>query len=290
MPDEIEHICGKAQKHKGQKSDVRRLFPKSYFGIRHIQRHQQEDGHAAVDIGTVVQTCFHVDVHAVSCDHVKERKIESQRVRKIEFAEVGQVERRIFRNEKHGRQSSCKKGKESEPDGRGPHAFQGQPGADELQQEIQHQEDAHHDGNIIVGENAQRQADAVELIFSFIYQSLQAHRDQRKQNNTVQPHHVPVVGRQKAGKGIKNGEGNQHEALRLEMAGQIKAEGEAAQTDFQGHQPGHELDQQRIGNQNNQPVEGARHIIAVQREKVGAYPHIPGIKETVPAFQLALHF
>ena len=146
-----------------------------------------------------------------------------------------------------------------------------------------------HDGNIVVGENAQRQADAVELIFSLLYQSLQAHRDQRKQDDAVQPHHIPVVGRQEAGKGIKNGEGNQHEALRFKMAGQIKAEGKAAQTDFQSHQPGHEFDQVLIGHQNHQPVDGARHIITVQREKIGAYPHIPGIEKAVPAFQLDVY-
>ena len=290
MPDEVEHICGKAQKHKGQKPDVCRLFPQGDSGIRHIQGDQQKNGHAAVDVGPVIQTRFHIHVHAVPCDHIKEGKIEGQRVRKIKFTEVCQVKRRIFRNEKHGRQSSRKEREEGKPDSRGAHLSQGHVRADELQQEIQHQENADHDGNIVVGENAQRQADAVELIFSLLYQSLQAHRDQRKQDDAVQPHHIPVVGRQEAGKCIKNGEGNQHEALRFKMAGQIKAEGKAAQTDFQSHQPGHEFDQVLIGHQNHQPVDGARHIITVQREKIGAYPHIPGIEKAVPAFQLALHF
>ena len=269
---------------------MRGLFPQRDLRIHHIQRHQQENGHAAVDVGPVIQTRFHIYVHAVPCDHVKEGKIKGQRVREVKFAEVGQMKRRIFRNEKHSRQSSRKEGEEGVTDSRGAHVFQGHMGTDELQQEIQHKEDAHHDGNIIVGENAQRQADAVELIFSLIYQGLQPHRDQRKQDDAVQPHHVPVVGRQKAGKSIKNGEGNQCEALRLKMAGQIKTEGEAAQTDFQGDQPGHEFDQILIGHQNHQPVDGARHIITVQCEKIGAYPHIPGIEKAVPAFQLALHF
>ena len=269
---------------------MRCLLPQGDPGIYRVQRHQQKDRHAAVDVGPVIQPRLHGHVHAVPCDHVEEGKIEGQGIRKIELAEVGQVQGRIFRNEEHGRHSPREQGKEGETKSCAHHLPQGQTGADEPEQEKQDQKNADHDGNIIIGQDAQSQTDAVKLIFPLFYQSLQPQSDQREEENAVQPHHVPVIGCKIAGKGIENREGHQKEALRAKMPGQIKTEGKAAQTDFQGDQPGHEFDQISVRDQNDQPVEGACHIVAVQREKIGTDPHIPGIEKTFPIFQPVLHF
>lgn len=75
-------------------------------------------------------------------------------------------------------------------------------------QEIQHQENTYHDGNIVIGQDAQRKADAVQPVFPFSHQLFKPQGYQGEQENTIQPHHVPVIGRQIAGHGIKNGKGN----------------------------------------------------------------------------------
>ena len=75
MPDKIQGIDGKAgKKHKKQPA-VHRLLLKSYFVTGQMQRKQHEHGHAAVDIGPVVQPDLCLHISNVSGKHVKDGKI-----------------------------------------------------------------------------------------------------------------------------------------------------------------------------------------------------------------------
>ena len=157
-------------------------------------------------------------------------------------------------------------------------------------QEIQHQENTYHDGNIVIGQDAQRKADAVQPVFPFSHQLFKPQGYQGEQENTIQPHHVPVIGRQIAGHGIKNGKGNHGRASGFKMPGKIPGKGKTAEADFQDDQIGHELDQVFIREKGHKPVEGTCHIIGVKRKKIRAHAHIPGIGKAVPASDFAEHF
>ena len=72
--------------------------------------------------------------------------------------------------------------------------------------EIKHQKQAGHDGNIVVGQNGKPKGHAVEHSLLFPHKTLQSVNDQREEENAVQPHDIPAVRRHISGQRIKNPE------------------------------------------------------------------------------------
>ena len=80
MPDKVRNVQGKSEKHNEQQDPLHDLFPFGDFPVHHIEREQQKNCHAAVDVRPVIQPglCFHID--KVTRQHFKTGEIGSKRL------------------------------------------------------------------------------------------------------------------------------------------------------------------------------------------------------------------
>ena len=72
--------------------------------------------------------------------------------------------------------------------------------------EIKHQKQAGHDGNIVVGQKWRPKGSRNEHSLLFPHKTLQSVNDQREEENAVQPHDIPAVRRHISGQRIENPE------------------------------------------------------------------------------------
>ena len=68
---------------------------------------------------------------------------------------------------------------------------------------VQNNKNADHNGHIVIAENSKSHTDCIHPTVSVIDQLLNTHKNDRKQDNAVQPHHIPVISDAESTKGIK---------------------------------------------------------------------------------------
>ena len=155
----------------------------------------------------MIQPDFCLHIANMAGNHVKNRKILGKCLRKTHVARSGHLQGKNLRKQHYRRQTSGQQGihRKLKP---ASHKFlpvhlliQHQQG-----NEIQHHKYAGHDGDIIIGKNGQPQCQAVEHSFSISDQPLQAQNNERKQDDAVQPHDIPAVGRHISGQCVEDTE------------------------------------------------------------------------------------
>ena len=130
------------------------------------------------------------------CQHIENREIHLKGLWKVEISRRGSLKRRDLRQQhrrgkRAGEQRIPRKLKRD-------HRII-LPSLPPLQKQkadkIQDHEHADHDGYIIIGQDRKPQHDTVKISFFLMNQPLQAQHDEREQENAVQPHDIPAIGR-----------------------------------------------------------------------------------------------
>ena len=207
MPDKIQHIHGKACKKEQQQSAVHSLFFHRDLLTCQIQQKEEKYRDAAVNIWPVVQTDLRLHISDMAGDHIEDREIGSPRLWEIKVAGCRTLERTDLRQQNSHRESAGKQGVDSKPR-TALHVFSYRSRFFQNKKcdEIKHQKQAGHDGNIVVGQNGKPKGHAVEHSLLFPHKTLQSVNDQREEENAVQPHDIPAVRRHISGQRIKNPE------------------------------------------------------------------------------------
>ena len=149
----------------------------------------------------------YIEEHPEAGDHIEDREIGSPRLWEIKVAGCRTLERTDLRQQNSRRESAGKQGVDSKPR-TALHVFSYRSRFFQNKKcdEIKHQKQAGHDGNIVVGQNGKPKGHAVEHSLLFPHKTLQSVNDQREEENAVQPHDIPAVRRHISGQRIKNPE------------------------------------------------------------------------------------
>ena len=84
MPDEIQLISAEAEQEKQKKQTISDLFTERNLTVHQVEREEQKDRDAAVDIRPVVQSDFNGGIDQVAAEHIKDGKIRVPFVREAE--------------------------------------------------------------------------------------------------------------------------------------------------------------------------------------------------------------
>ena len=289
VPDKVQYIDGKAQQKEDQKPYVHGLFLQADPGRGQIQGKEQQHSGAAVDVGPVVEPLLRLHSHKVPGQHVDDRKILGDGLGEAELigSRIGQG--RDLREKEHRRKASGQKAagcKAQAPAQEGREALRLMQ--DIQGQEIDHQEQAGHNGDIVVGQDAESQGPGIKSPPLLLHQKLQSPYDQGEQNDAVQPHEVPVIGCHIAGKGIEDAEEGGAEVPGPEPVPQVPGHGKARKAQLSHHHHRHELDDIGLGTEDHKPVQGTCQIVGIEGRKVDSQSHVPAVKEGASGAELLL--
>ncbi len=194
MPEKIQNIGPKTQKHKSRQAHPQKLLPQAYPAVHQIHGHQHKHCAAAVDIGPVSQPPLSVDTDTVPCQHVKDREIGLYLLGKVHVPEIRLQNGAHFRDQKQSSHSPCQKRKQ------GKISQAPKPVSLQTQQheKVKHQENADHNGEVEIRIDGQSQRHAVQPPPPFFHQPLQPQHNQGQQHHAVHPHDIVIICRHKA--------------------------------------------------------------------------------------------
>ena len=288
VPDEVQYVQGEAQIKEDQQRTVDRLPPQRNLPVHKVEGQHQEDHGAAVNVGPVVQSLLCLHQRHLSGQHVHNGEILLHGVRKAGICRSGSLQRTELRNQQNCRETSRQEGAKTEAQtgqsSRPPvHGLQHQ-----LAEEPEHQEEADHDGNVVVGQDAEPQTEHVHHRALSPYEALQSQHHQREQEDAVQPHQVPGIGGHVAAHGIEHTEDGTADIQLTVMSSEIHGTGEAGETDLQNNHIGHELDDQCLRQQHHQEIQRTGQVVGIEGGEIDAQTHVPGIEKRSPVLQLVL--
>ena len=290
VPDKIQEVDAEAGQEEHFQRAVNQFFLPRNSPVQKIKYEKDINSRTAVDVRPVVQACLRFHAAHVAGEHVNDGEVALKGLREGGLRRGRLCERHDLRKEDDSRQGSRKEGKQRKQDDLFSEFFSVLIIQETNDGKIDHQEDADHDGDIVVGENGKPQGNAVEIRLSFPDHNLQSQHNQRKEPDTVQPHDIPAVGSHEAGQGIECAEEPGAQPHTLRVALQIPGKGKSRQSGFDHHHGGHKFYHMIMGTEEHQPVEGARQIVGVKGHKIGAQSDVPAVQETSSGTQLVPEF
>ncbi len=166
VPYEVQHVRREADQQEGEQQQFGSLLPPGDLFLQDIQRQQDKDKDAAVNVGPVVEPGLDSHVKAMPREHVENREINFDLTREIDVAEFGKAQRGELWQQQDSRHAARKQGKYTETDQRFPVKagdavkprksegggilFRGRLPRDQQDREIEHEKQTQHNGQIIV--------------------------------------------------------------------------------------------------------------------------------------------
>ena len=287
VPDIVQYVKTETCQQEKRQEQISGLFLKGILAVHDIQRHEHQHSNTAVNVRPVIQSNLRIHRHKVSGNHLEDGEITLHLCRKCGISGCGQTEGIYFRHKDDGCQPSGKQRVQNESSKLSEDLACGLIFLRQNQnEEIQHEEHAGHDGNIVVGQDRKSQCNTVQKRLLFENKAFQTQHDDWEDQDAVHPHNVPAVSGQIAGKRIKNTEEADGKMLRPAMLSEIPGKCQSAKTDFYDNQICHKFNHAGLGNDQQHPVDRARQIIGVQRRKVRACTDVPGIEQAVTGGEL----
>ena len=159
---------------------------------------------------------------------------------------------------------------------------------DPVNKEIKDQKDEDHDGYVIVAKYGSAEGNDIETAVSVINQTLRPHHDQREEENTVQPHMAPHIGRRKAAQCVKLGEKHGRDRPFPAPVFEIISHGKAGQGYFENDQDLKHFQHHAGRKQENDQIDRGGQIVSHHRPEIKAQAAMPGIEKTFPAADLVV--
>ena len=291
VPYIVQDIDGETGEEKDEDCSVDRFLLQGDLPVHHVEDHKLEDRNAAEDIRPVVQPCFDGDVADVSGQHVKDGEIAGKGLRETEVSGGGRLQRVDLRDQDRSSETSRHQGTACKLHTGLKEALRCHlPLKDHKAEEPDDQEHADHDRNVVIRRDAESQRDRVHDPPVFGDQFFRTVNDQRKQEDAVQPHHVPAVGAHIGGHRVKDPEKCRVEPILFRVFLQVPGHGEAAEAGLHDDHDRDELDHVFLRAEDDQPVQRAGEVICIDGGKIDAHADVPAVQKASAGAQFIFEF
>ena len=280
MPDKVQDVDAEAQIEENEQEAVHDLLPKPDFPVHEVQRQQQEHECAGVDVRPVVKALLRLDERHMPCEHIDDCEVLRRGLREVKVARRRHLQRIDLRQQRHRRQPARDQRVDPEAQDTKSHdTCVPDPLEDIEADEVDDHEDAGHDGDIVVRKNREPQCDHIKHRALAAHEALEPQHDQRKQDDAVEPHEIPAVRRDVAGQRIQNRDEAAAECPLREATTKIPAHRDTREADLHNDHVGHELEDQSLRTEKQQPVQRTREIVGIERAEIDAETDIPAVQQ-----------
>ena len=288
VPDVVQHIDREARKEKEQKEGVAHTLLNRHLSVREVQKKQLQGKHAAVNIRPVIKAYLALHKGQLPRHHVENRKIALKGLREVHLSGSRKSQRKDFRHENHSRESRRNQRSQGKTSRSLKDILPTQFRRDCLKNCIKNQEEADHNGYIVVREYTEAETDNILQRTLAAHQFFRTEQNQREEDDAVKPHDIPGIGCHVGGEGIEYAEYRRKEPVSLAVPQQVVGHRDRGECRLYDDQQCHILDHEALREEQDKPVQGTCEIVGVNRRKVDAESYVPAVEQTAAVLKLVL--
>ena len=149
-------------------------------------------------------------------------------------------------------------------------------------------EDAYHDGNVVITEYGEGQADHVQHRAPAVYDPVESHDHQRKKEHRIQPHDAPEVAHHVCAECIKGSECRSPQIACFVGFSQIDGHEGSRKTDLDEEYRRDTLHESRCREEDQYQIQRACPVIGDKVPEIAPRSAVPGVQKRICRLELML--